>query len=459
MPRFPGNRTISRARSTLATGALLLVAAPALGSPNSDRAGSSEHPPLASAPVAHASRGLTGGVDPSGEPPTPEADDTGVRARRPGTSEGRPAEDPEQAALEARVKRMQIEKAAVETRLALARLEQDERLSALRSETAALRAQTDLAAARRQQRQQQRELELAELQADNARLAAQRQKIEQQLSIDKAETALRLQSLDEGLELADAERRLKSRVSSPLEYRVQPFAKGVLEVSDRRIPLNGPITMETADRVAERLSFYNNKSERYPIFIVIDYSPGGSVMAGYRILKAIDASRAPVHVLVKSFAASMAAVITAMAPHSYAYPNAILLHHQILGGSVGNLTEQREQVRETEEWSRRLTAPLCKKFHMTEKKFVQEMYRHNSQGNWSEFADRAVKLGWVEHVVDQVRERGVTMLPSEVDADAKSSLPHALAEEVDAQCHVHARLPRLAPFDLWYLYDPDDYYR
>ena len=40
----------------------------------------------------------------------------------------------------------------------------------------------------------------------------------------------------------------------------------------------------------------------------------------------------------------MAAVITTLAPHSYVYPNAVILHHQILSFSFGNLTEQKEQL-------------------------------------------------------------------------------------------------------------------
>ena len=54
-------------------------------------------------------------------------------------------------------------------------------------------------------------------------------------------------------------------------------------------------------------------------------------------------SDAPVHVVVKSFAASMAAAITTLAKESYAYPNAVILHHQISSTVFGqlNLTEQR----------------------------------------------------------------------------------------------------------------------
>ena len=54
-------------------------------------------------------------------------------------------------------------------------------------------------------------------------------------------------------------------------------------------------------------------------------------MAGYKILKAMEGSAAPVYVVVKSFAASMAANIATQSKKSFAYPNAIILHHQISG--------------------------------------------------------------------------------------------------------------------------------
>ena len=65
--------------------------------------------------------------------------------------------------------------------------------------------------------------------------------------------------------------------------------------------------------------FFNNKSKTDPIFIVIDRCPGGSGMEGARIVQAIKTSPAPVHVVVKSYAASMAAIILAQADHSYAF--------------------------------------------------------------------------------------------------------------------------------------------
>jgi ATP-dependent Clp protease protease subunit len=142
--------------------------------------------------------------------------------------------------------------------------------------------------------------------------------------------------------------------------------------------------------------------------------------------------------------------------NSYAYPNAILLHHQLSGGAFGNLTEQREQVREAEEWAHRLMAPVCKKLGVTEQQFVAQMYRHNSQGDWSEFADRAQQLHWVDHVVNEVRERGVEQLNPEHTSAAKAR--PELQEQSDDGGRSYVRLPRLQPFDYWYLYDPDGYF-
>src|SRR5260221_13390772 len=113
---------------------------------------------------------------------------------------------------------------------------------------------------------------------------------------------------------------------------------GVLSISDRRIALNGVITSETANRVTERINYFNNQNREFPIFIVIDDSPGGSVAAGYKILKTMSGRHAPVYVVVKSFAASIAAGITTMATKSFAYPKPIILHHHLSGRTCGNLT-------------------------------------------------------------------------------------------------------------------------
>ena len=104
------------------------------------------------------------------------------------------------------------------------------------------------------------------------------------------------------LELREASDELNDRVVEDIDYVRDPFVDGTLYVTDRRIPLNGPIVYGTAEYVTERIHYFNNQSRELPIFIVIDSSPGGSVMQGYRIVKAIESSPAPVYVVVKSFA-------------------------------------------------------------------------------------------------------------------------------------------------------------
>lgn len=349
------------------------------------------------------------------------------------------------------LQRLQREKQEILTRLELEAARRQAELSKLRSEIDTIETETHLAAARREHQAEQLRRQLSAAEERQAVLAAKRAEVEHELALAKAKLALELQDTTRQLELVKARQVMRTKVAVAPEYRTEPFVNGVLEVSDRRIALNGPITMALADRVTEELQFYNNKSRSYPVFIVIDYSPGGSVMAGYRILEAMEASEAPVHVVVKSLAASMAAVITTLAPHSYAYPNAILLHHQLSGTTFGNLTEQREQVEQAAEWSRRLMAPVCKKLGMTEEQFVRQMYEHDSKGDWSEFADRAQQLGWVQHVADEVRELGTTELASSRQQAQAASATDDDVGSNDAQ----PQLPRLQPFDHWFLYDPE----
>ena len=235
---------------------------------------------------------------------------------------------------------------------------------------------------------------------------------------------------------------------------------GILVISDRRIPLNGMIVPSTADFVTSRIDFWNNRDRKLPIFIVIDDCPGGSVMAGYRILKAMEASEAPIHVVVKSFAASMAACITTLAEESYAYPNAVILHHQIssqIAFARLNLTQQKEFYQESQRWWERLAAPVAKKMGITTEKFIEEMYSRSSSGDWIEFGDKAKELKWVNHIVDGIVESSITLNPDEKEKE--KSEKKALVEQIDPDGKPFSYLPRLNPRDVYFLYNPDGYYR
>jgi len=264
-----------------------------------------------------------------------------------------------------------------------------------------------------------------------------------------------VEKLKTELDLADKKDELKKRAKKEIEYTDEIFKYGVLKISDRRIPLNGVITMKTADYIADRIDYFNNISTA-PIFIVIDRSPGGSVMAGYKILKAMEGSRAPVYVVVKSYAASMAAAITTLAKKSFVYPNAIILHHQMSTMAWGNMTELKERLEMAKKWEKRLMGPVAKKLGMDIETFRKKMYEHNSNANWEEFGDDAVKLNWADNVVDRVIEEGIVKDP---DYYTDKKYIENLSEKIDDKGRRYVELPRLDPFDFYFLYNPDNYYR
>lgn len=318
------------------------------------------------------------------------------------------------------------------------------------------------------QRQIALQQELATMEAEKERVVsegelskARAEKLTNDLKTVQTEAALEITRLQNDIaRFETAEKRAKFADSKPVFLKTPLKENGTLVVSDRRIPLNGLITTSTADFITSRIQYWNNKDRELPIFIVIDACPGGSVMAGYRILKAMESSDAPVHVVVKSFAASMAAAITTLAKESYAYPNAVILHHQISSVVMAqlNLTEQREFHEESERWWARLGTPVATKMGITPDEFIKKMYSHSSNGDWSEFGEQAKDLKWVNHIVNGIDETSFTKDPDTVDP-AKTAKPAALSEEVDAAGKPFVWLPRLNPKDVYFLYNTDAYYR
>jgi len=325
----------------------------------------------------------------------------------------------------------------------------DEELAADRERAEKMRLTNDLVA--------------AELAGKSRELAQREQELKvrvAELTTQRAEVELQLAKLNTDLDLREKRDAWKSRVNHDIAYTKEPFKDGVLTISDRRISLNGAITLETADRITERIDYFNNQNREYPIFIVIDSSPGGSVMAGYKILKAMSGSPAPVHVVVKSFAASMAAGITTLAAKSYAYPNGVILHHQILSGAFGNLTEQKEQLKDLQEWWKRLATPVAAKMGISLDEFIKRMYQNRSTGDWQEFGDSARKLKWVDEIAETIREESYEKNPDAPGArPPRADVQSGMQERVDANGRRYVLLPRLEPVDCYYLYNPDNYYR
>lgn len=286
-------------------------------------------------------------------------------------------------------------------------------------------------------------------------------KLSTEFDAKRLEWDLKKSKLAAEIEVLKVEKKREAYVDSKPVYLDNPLKDdNTLVISDRRIALNGTILPKTADYIATRINYYNNKDSKKPIFLVIDSSSGGSVMAGYRILKAIHGSRAPVYVVLKSYAASMAATIVTLAKHSFAYPNAVMLHHQISSTFYYtrlNLTQQKEFYTESKKWWERLAQPIAKKMGITTEEFIKKMYDKSSDGDWSEFASDAQKLHWVNHIIDRIEE---TSLLKDPNSEKEIVAPRpVVAEGISNQKRSVVYLPRLAPKDMYFLYNPNNYYQ
>ena len=233
--------------------------------------------------------------------------------------------NPEQKAMLKEVERMRADKARIDAELALAEAKRAEELAPLNAEVARLNAERALrlakasaeAAALEDERARLERQTALETARSSARLVERSNRIREleaeskQLQLEAANTVARLSNEIQRFQKEDEARKIASKAKP--KYLKEPLVDGVLYVSDRRIAFNGAVTEQLADYVCTRIAFYNNQSSEFPIFIVVDNSPGGSVAAGYQIQKAMAASKAPVHVVVKGFAASMTAVICTLA--------------------------------------------------------------------------------------------------------------------------------------------------
>ena len=341
-------------------------------------------------------------------------------------------------------------------------------------------AQLRLAEMAREMQAMQQKFQAMQTQLQIANLQQQKETLE--LTSANSKLAAQAAALQAELSLVQTQRAAASVDKDLMQYPDQPLNGKTLTISDRRIPLNGGITRGSADYVTERIHYYNNLDEKAPIFIVIDTNPGGSVMEGYRIVTAMQNSKAPVHVVVTSFAASMAAVITTLAEESYAYPNAIILHHQMSSSMRGNLTQQKESLEEGFEWAKRLADPVAEKMGVSYDEFVKLMYKNNSDGDWAEFADKAKELKWVNHIVEEIRETALVTAPVSQLAmpmaffkadtpDQANSLPRPFTQhelfnsppayeiKQDGNGNTYYELPPLSPYDYYFLHDPDGRFR
>lgn len=414
-----------------------------------------------SSPGASPTSAPAGNTPPAAPPPlaTPALDNQAM-----GTT------DPELLAERKAIEAIRLEKSLIEAELALNETKRRAELRPLVEE----RAQIEF----------ERGLRMARTAAATAKLESEKATIERKIAVATAKLNEELEPLNRRLrDLETESRALKARieaataapaaavatrraldeaarVSRPrLEYPDQPLQDGTLQISDRRIPFNGPVMPALADFVTARIAFYNNQDDKKPIFIVIDNSPGGSVFAGLKILQAMKESKAPVIVVVKQFAASMAAITATSADRSYCYPGTIILHHQMSTGYRGNMTDLRQSAQWTENLYQRTFTPICTKLGYRDiASFEKDMYQHFASGDWLLAGDEAAKRKWVTATAERMIETGITTLepPAAASAPRLPLFAQGCTVMTDKNGRTRYRLPTLtSPGDAWAIHDPD----
>ena len=95
---------------------------------------------------------------------------------------------------------------------------------------------------------------------------------------------------------------------------------------------------------------------------------------------------------------------------------------------------------------------------ITTKEFIEKMYQQSSDGDWSEFASDAKKLNWVDSIIDGIEETSLLKDPN-LEQSISISMKPVVAEKVNKQGRPIVYLPRLSPKDMYFLYNPDNYYQ
>ncbi|WP_165941863.1 ATP-dependent Clp protease proteolytic subunit [Cardinium endosymbiont of Culicoides punctatus] len=245
-------------------------------------------------------------------------------------------------------------------------------------------------------------------------------------------------------------------------YLKEPLRKAdnILVVSDRCIPLNGSIMPWSANHIVDQIQYFNNKDSSSPIFIIIGASPGGSVEAGYHILQAMHASKAPIYVVVKQYAGSMAAIIATLATKSYACPDAEILHHHPSMNyffDSRNLPVLEEDCKMLKEIWERLGGKIAKKMGISLKEFSKKLYEKSVTGDWREYADGAKKLKWVDYVIHGIEDTGINALPNPDNYTWKKYFEDCYGFDASSNAPLSAEITAYyasAPHDFDYSYRP-----
>lgn len=236
------------------------------------------------------------------------------------------------------------------------------------------------------------------------------QSLQEQLSKEKITTEIELERLkkakiqEEYLKIQANNDKINQTQVNKEPYTFLPVTGKTIKISDRTIVMPETITVENSTEIVKKINFLNRKNN-YPIFIVIDTCYGGSVLGGELILRAIENSKSKVYIVVKTFCASMCAIITStFAENAYVMNNAMILHHEISSGVQGNISLQKENINYLEYWQKQMLGPIAKRRGQTVDEFVASLYKLSRTGDATLFAPDALREKWILHLINNIED-------------------------------------------------------
>lgn len=190
-----------------------------------------------------------------------------------------------------------------------------------------------------------------------------------------------------------------SGTKADLTKRVRPKVYRTLNIDEERaVLLEGPIYQGKVDGLIDQISELDAMNNK-PIYMVIN-SPGGSVIAGFSLIRVMESIKSPIVCAVDSEAFSMAAIIAMYCSKTYMHKFSAIMFHQAAYGVRGEAERVKTRVRFIQSYLDDLEEDTARRMGLTLKQL-----KDKSRGEWWMTAKEAAGLGVVDGVLNKLHYR------------------------------------------------------
>jgi ATP-dependent Clp protease protease subunit len=174
------------------------------------------------------------------------------------------------------------------------------------------------------------------------------------------------------------------------------FSKEILLTEDNTASLSGPVTANSIGELMFELSEVSQKGDpKDPIYLVLN-TPGGSVMAGLKLIEYMNTLRRPV-IVVANLAASMGFHILQHSERRLVTPFATIMSHRASGGFEGDIPQQvSNRLKHVIDLVNKMDAHVVSR---TKGKYDKKSYMELIRDEYYSVGSDAVEDGFADEVV------------------------------------------------------------